>query len=103
MRAREKERRYYSIGEVAKLLRLEPHVLRFWEREFRRQIRPIRIGGRRLYSTEQVETFRKIKHLLYEEGYTIAGAKRRLFSQDQSLLLLRQIRRELLKIYELLK
>ncbi len=98
-----KNKKYYSIGEVARLLQVEPYVLRFWEKEFRRQIRPIRIGGRRLYSTEHIEIFRKIKRLLYEEGYTIAGAKKRLSYQDESSSLLRQIRAELLKIYELLK
>jgi len=81
---RTKDRRFYSIGEVARLLELETHVIRFWEREFQRYIRPRRIGGRRFYSPEQVKLFQSIKHLLYEEGYTIAGAKKRLGQKDIS-------------------
>ncbi len=96
-------RRYYSIGEVARLLELEPHVLRFWEREFRRQIKPLRVAKRRLYSPEQIETFREIKRLLYEEGYTIAGAKKRLSQKKDPWGLLREIQKELMEIYKLLK
>ncbi|WP_028845826.1 MerR family transcriptional regulator [Thermodesulfatator atlanticus] len=100
-----KARRYYTIGEVAKLLDLEPHVLRFWEKEFRKQIRPLRLAGRRLYPPEQVEIFRRIKTLLYEEGYTIAGAKKKLAAKkDEPGLreVLLEIRKDLLAIYKLL-
>ena len=93
-----KDRRYYSIGEVARLLDLEPHVLRFWEKEFSRQIRPRRVAGRRFYSPEQVEIFRRIKRLLHEEGYTIAGAKKKLSQETKRTSLLREIREELLEI-----
>jgi DNA-binding transcriptional MerR regulator len=95
-------RRYYSIGEVARLLGLEPHVLRFWEKEFR-QIRPLRISGRRLYRAEHVELFQKIKKLLYEEGYTISGAKKKLNQRTKEADLLREIKEELLSIYRLLE
>jgi len=99
-------KRYYSIGEVARLLDLEPHVLRFWEKEFRRLIRPRRISGRRLYRKEQVEIFRKIKQLLYEEGYTISGAKKKLLekkTEADPYELLREVRQELQEIYSILE
>ncbi|AEH45459.1 regulatory protein MerR [Thermodesulfatator indicus DSM 15286] len=102
-----KSKRYYTIGEVAKLLELEPHVLRFWEKEFKRYIKPLRLSGRRLYPSEQIEVFKKIKTLLYEEGYTIAGAKKKLstFQQESSYdfkKILIEIRDDLLKLYRIL-
>lgn len=97
-------KRYYSIGEVARLLELEPHVLRFWEKEFRKLIRPLRIAGRRLYRPEQVDMFRRIKQLLYEEGYTISGAKKKLSEKKiDPYQLLREIRHELQEIYDFLE
>jgi len=72
------ERPYYRIGQVASLLGVEPHVLRFWESQFP-QLRPTRApSGHRLYRREHVETALIIHRLLYQEGYTIAGARRRL-------------------------
>ncbi|OAG28151.1 MerR family transcriptional regulator [Thermodesulfatator autotrophicus] len=101
-----KGKRYYTIGEVARLLDLEPHVLRFWEKEFKRYIKPFRLAGRRLYPPEQVEVFKKIKTLLYDEGYTIAGAKKRLSSKKDSNEELRkvlaEVRNELICLYKLL-
>jgi DNA-binding transcriptional MerR regulator len=69
---------YFRIGEVAELVGVEPHVLRYWEREFR-TIRPTKSRrGQRVYSRRDVETLARIRALLYDEGFTIAGAKRQL-------------------------
>ena len=69
---------FRTIGEVAKELGLDPHVLRFWESKFP-QVRPFRsTGNRRYYRSEDVDLLRKIKCLLHEEGYTIEGALRLL-------------------------
>jgi DNA-binding transcriptional MerR regulator len=69
---------YFRIGEVAELVGVEPHVLRYWEREFR-TIRPTKSRrGQRVYSRRDVETLARIRALLYDEGFTIAGAKRKL-------------------------
>jgi DNA-binding transcriptional MerR regulator len=69
---------YFKIGEVAQLAGVEPHVLRYWETEFR-TIRPEKTRSKqRLYSKKDVETVLAIKRLLYDEGYRIDGAKRRL-------------------------
>ena len=95
-------KRYYSIGEVARLLNLEPHVLRFWEKEFR-QIKPLRVSGRRLYRPEQVELFKRIKKLLYEEGYTISGAKKKLKERKGLEEVLKEVKAELEAIYQLLE
>ncbi len=103
MTGEEKARRYYSIGEVARLLDLEPHVLRFWEKEFRRLIKPLRVSGRRLYRPEQVEMFRRIKRLLYEEGYTISGAKKKLAERDTREEVLKEVRDGLREILSLLE
>lgn len=69
---------YFRIGEVAELLDVETHVLRYWESEFT-QIAPRRAPSKhRLYRKEDIKTLAVIKHLLHEEGFTLAGAKRRL-------------------------
>jgi DNA-binding transcriptional MerR regulator len=69
----------YKIGQAAKLLDVKPFVLRFWESEFRDVLVPIRTpSGQRAYSEQNVDTVREIKRLLYDEGLTIEGAKRRL-------------------------
>ncbi len=73
----EPRKKYYRIGEVSKLTGVEPHVLRYWEGEFR-QIRPRRVARQRLYRHEDVELIKRIKSMLYDQGLTIAGAKRRL-------------------------
>ena len=70
---------YYRIGEVSELVGVEPHVLRYWETEFRRWVRPERSGsGQRVYSRRDVAKLRRIRQLLHVEGYTLKGAKRRL-------------------------
>src|SRR5271165_5119175 len=69
---------YYRIGEVAELVGVEPHVLRYWEREFR-SIRPTKSAkGQRVYSRRDVENLLRVRELLYSEGFTIAGAKKKL-------------------------
>jgi DNA-binding transcriptional MerR regulator len=69
---------YFRIGEVASLVGVEPHVLRYWEREFR-SIRPTKSAkGQRVYSRRDVENLMRVRELLYQEGFTIAGAKKKL-------------------------
>ncbi|MBE7481440.1 MAG: MerR family transcriptional regulator [Polyangiaceae bacterium] len=69
---------YYRIGEVAEIVGVEPHVLRYWETEFR-SIRPGKSAkGQRVYSRRDVEKLLKVKDLLYSHGFTIAGARKRL-------------------------
>ena len=69
---------YFRIGEVASLVGVEPHVLRYWEREFR-SIRPTKSAkGQRVYSRRDVENLMRVRDLLYAEGFTIAGAKKKL-------------------------
>jgi len=69
---------YFRIGEVASLVGVEPHVLRYWEREFK-TIRPTKSAkGQRVYSRRDVESLMRVRELLYAEGFTIAGAKKKL-------------------------
>ena len=69
---------YYRIGEVASIVGVEPHVLRYWETEFR-SVRPQKSAkGQRIYSRRDVETLLKVKELLYAHRFTIAGARRKL-------------------------
>src|SRR5918993_274797 len=69
---------YFRIGEVAGLVGVEPHVLRYWEREFR-SIRPTKSAkGQRVYSRKDVENLIRVRELLYRDGFTIAGAKKKL-------------------------
>ena len=76
------EKNYYKIGEVSVITGLEPYVLRYWETEFK-QIKPVRAQSKqRLYRREDLDTILRIKKLLYEEKFTIAGAKRRLLQDD---------------------
>lgn len=75
---------YYTIGEVSNLLDLKPHVIRYWEREIP-AIRPKRSGRDRRYSLEQIETLKIIKDLLYNQRFTIEGAKQKL-KGDRSIL-----------------
>jgi len=72
------ERLYYRIGEVSRVTGLKPHVLRYWESEFK-VIKPYKAGSlQRLYRRKDLDLILKIKKLLYEEGFTIAGAKRKI-------------------------
>ncbi len=69
------DKRYFSIGEVATLCRVKPHVLRYWEQEFE-QLQPVkRRGNRRYYQRQDVLLVRQLCDLLYEQGFTIAGAR----------------------------
>jgi DNA-binding transcriptional MerR regulator len=71
-------KRYFTIGEVSELCGVKPHVLRYWEQEFT-QLRPMkRRGNRRYYQHHEVLLVRRIRDLLYEQGFTISGARNRL-------------------------
>ncbi len=75
-------KRYFTIGEVSELCGVKPHVLRYWEQEFT-QLKPIkRRGNRRYYQHHEVLLVRRIRELLYDEGFTISGARNRLDSYD---------------------
>ncbi len=77
-------KRYFTIGEVGELCGVKPHVLRYWEQEFT-QLRPMkRRGNRRYYQHHEVLMIRRIRELLYEQGFTINGARNRLQELAQS-------------------
>jgi len=77
-------KRYFTISEASGLCEVKPHVLRYWEQEFA-QLRPIkRKGNRRYYQRHDVLLIRQIKELLYDNGYTILGAKQKLNADDDS-------------------
>jgi len=102
-------KRYFTIGEVSELCGVKPHVLRYWEQEFP-QLKPVkRRGNRRYYQRRDVLLIRQIRSLLYEEGFTIGGARQRLTGEDakedlnQSVQIVRQIRTELEEILKILR
>jgi DNA-binding transcriptional MerR regulator len=102
-------KRYFTIGEVSDLCGVKPHVLRYWEQEFP-QLKPVkRRGNRRYYQRHDVLVIRQIRSLLYDQGFTIGGARQRLSSEDakedvnQSQQIVRQLRNELEELLELLK
>jgi hypothetical protein len=71
-------KRYFTIGEVSELCGVKPHVLRYWEQEFT-QLKPVkRRGNRRYYQHHEVLLIRRIRELLYEQGFTISGARNKL-------------------------
>lgn len=71
-------KRYFTIGEVSDLCGVKPHVLRYWEQEFT-QLKPVkRRGNRRYYQHHEVRLIRRIRELLYQEGFTISGARNQL-------------------------
>jgi len=75
-------KRYFTIGEVSELCGVKPHVLRYWEQEFT-QLKPVkRRGNRRYYQHHEVLLIRRIRELLYEQGFTINGARNRLDSRE---------------------
>ena len=81
-------KRYFTIGEVSELCGVKPHVLRYWEQEFN-QLKPVkRRGNRRYYQHHEVLLVRRIRELLYNQGFTISGARNRLDEGDASELVL---------------
>ena len=78
-------KRYFTIGEVSELCGVKPHVLRYWEQEFT-QLKPVkRRGNRRYYQHHEVLLIRKIRELLYEQGFTISGARNRLDGDEEAI------------------
>ena len=77
-------KRYFTIGEVSELCAVKPHVLRYWEQEFP-QLKPVkRRGNRRYYQRDDVLTIRQIRSLLYDQGYTIGGARQRMTDEGDT-------------------
>ena len=102
-------KRYFAIGEVAELCGVKAHVLRYWEQEFP-QLKPVkRRGNRRYYQRQDVIIIRQIRALLYEQGFTIGGARNKLQGEEarsdvtQSQQIVRQMRMELEDILRLLR
>jgi len=105
-------KRYFTIGEVSELCQVKPHVLRYWEQEFP-QLKPVkRRGNRRYYQRHDVELIRDIRSLLYEQGFTIGGARQQLEGEgaksegsnpEVSGDVVREIRKELEAVLALLK
>lgn len=82
-------KRYFAIGEVSELCAVKPHVLRYWEQEFP-QLKPVkRRGNRRYYQHDDVQMIRRIRSLLYEQGFTIGGARQRLREMPKASTLAR--------------
>ena len=99
-------KRYFTIGEVSELCGVKPHVLRYWEQEFN-QLKPVkRRGNRRYYQHHEVLLVRRIRELLYNQGFTISGARGRLDESigdsDITMLAPEALRSELLNISKLL-
>ena len=102
-------KRYFTIGEVSELCGVKPHVLRYWEQEFP-QLKPVkRRGNRRYYQRHDVIMIRQIRSLLYEQGFTIGGARQKLSGSEakddvnQSQQIIRQMRGELEELMQILK
>jgi DNA-binding transcriptional MerR regulator len=102
-------KRYFTIGEVSNLCNVKPHVLRYWEQEFP-QLKPVkRRGNRRYYQRQDVLTIRQIRSLLYDQGFTIGGARQRMQGdearedQTQYRLLIKQMISELEEVLMVLK
>jgi DNA-binding transcriptional MerR regulator len=100
---------YYSISEVARITKVKPYVLRFWEKEFPLLKPKKNRGGNRTYQEHEIALINRIKQLLYEEGYTIEGARQKLKEvrkeirrEDKLVKSLRQLKRELEAIERLL-
>ena len=102
-------KRYFTIGEVSELCGVKPHVLRYWEQEFP-QLKPVkRRGNRRYYQRQDVLVIRQIRALLYDQGFTIGGARNRLEGEEaredvtQTQQLVRQMRTELEELLKILR
>ncbi len=101
-------KRYFTIGEVSELCDVKPHVLRYWETEFPALAPVKRRGNRRYYQRHDVLVIRQIRSLLYEEGYTISGARQRLEGESEKSgrfdpQVITEIRQELEHVLQLLK
>lgn len=101
-------KRYFTIGEVSDLCLVKPHVLRYWEQEFP-QLKPVkRRGNRRYYQRQDVLMIRQIRSLLYDQGFTIGGARQRLSGEaaredvTQSQQIIRELRGELEELLAIL-
>ncbi|MGC9008299.1 MAG: MerR family transcriptional regulator, partial [Halothiobacillaceae bacterium] len=75
-------KRYFTIGEASELCAVKPHVLRYWEQEFPKLSPVKRRGNRRYYQREDIELIRRIRALLYDQGFTISGARQQLDGAD---------------------
>lgn len=102
-------KRYFTIGEVSELCAVKPHVLRYWEQEFP-QLKPVkRRGNRRYYQRQDVLIIRQIRSLLYDDGFTIGGARQRLTGDQaktdvsQSQQIIKQLRMELEQVLKILR
>ncbi|WP_070989818.1 MerR family transcriptional regulator [Halofilum ochraceum] len=102
-------KRYFTIGEVSELCAVKPHVLRYWEQEFP-DLKPVkRRGNRRYYQRHDVMLIRQIRSLLYEQGFTIGGARQQLSGESaredvsQSQQVIKQLRTELEGLLKILK
>ena len=102
-------KRYFTIGEVSDLCGVKPHVLRYWEQEFP-QLKPVkRRGNRRYYQRHDVLVIRQIRSLLYEQGFTIGGARQKLGGEEarvdvsQSQQIVKQVRLELEELLKVLR
>jgi DNA-binding transcriptional MerR regulator len=96
---------FYRIGEVSRLSGLEPYVLRYWETEFP-QIKPDKgKSGQRLYKKKDLDNVLQIKQLLYKDGYTIAGARKKLNGRGEHTIevVIETAKKELREILEILK
>src|SRR5689334_24579470 len=98
---------FFRIGEVCKIVEVEPFVLRFWETEFPNLAPQKSKSGQRVYKRKDIEMVLRIKELLYERGYTISGARKQLsrahLPKEERAKILVQIRKELLEILTLLE
>ncbi len=108
---------YFKIGEVVSLTGIKAHVLRYWESEFGADFRPVKSSGRqRLYRRQDIDLILQLKDLLYRQGYTIAGAKKKLRSKpskddtpnqasvaEQNTELLQELRKDLIRLRDSLR
>ena len=102
-------KRYFTIGEVSELCAVKPHVLRYWEQEFP-NLKPVkRRGNRRYYQRHDVLMIRQIRSLLYDQGFTITGARQRLGGEEARMevsisnQIVRQVRMELEEVLQILR
>lgn len=99
-------KRYFTIGEASELCAVKPHVLRYWEQEFEQLAEIKRRGNRRYYQQHDVLMIRQIRNLLYDQGFTIGGARQRLSSnevRDESSQTKQVIRQLVIELEDVLK